>query len=104
LSGVKFIGRRSNWGGLDLSKRLLLIYIDDMTALLDQTVDFVRQLPSDEQDEPARVLLQLAGHEQPPVTLTPAEAASFEESLRQADQGQFATDAEIRAIWTKHGL
>jgi hypothetical protein len=42
----------------------------------------VRQLAPEEQDELARVLLQLAGHEQPAVTLTPAEAASFDESLR----------------------
>ncbi len=76
----------------------------DMTTLLDQAVNAVRQLPPEEQDELARVLLQLAGHEQPAITLTTAEVASFEESLRQADRGEFATDDEMRAIWAKHGL
>jgi len=75
-----------------------------MTTLLDQAFNVVRQLPAEEQEELARVLLQLAGHEQPPVTLTPTEAASFDESLHQADRGEFATDAEISAIWAKHGL
>jgi hypothetical protein len=75
-----------------------------MTTLLDQAVDAIRQLPPEEQDELARVLLQLAGHEQPAVMLTPAEAASFDESLRQAERGEFATDQEVRAIWSKHGL
>ncbi|CCE10940.1 conserved hypothetical protein [Bradyrhizobium sp. STM 3843] len=70
-----------------------------MTTLLDRAFNIVRQLPPDEQDELARVLLQLAGHEQPPVTLTPEETASFHESLCQADRRQFATDDEIRAIY-----
>lgn len=75
-----------------------------MTALLDRAFDVIRRLSPDEQDEFARVLLQLAGHDQPPVALTPDEVASFEESLRQADLGQFATDDEVKAIWAKHGL
>jgi hypothetical protein len=36
--------------------------------------------------------------------LTPEEEASFEESLGQAERGDFATDDQIRAIWAKHGL
>jgi predicted transcriptional regulator len=75
-----------------------------MTTLLDQAVNAVRQLSPEEQDELARVLLQLVGHEQPAVTLTPAEAASFDESLRQAERGEFATEQEVQAIWSKHGL
>jgi hypothetical protein len=56
------------------------------------------------QDELARVLLQFAGEEQPLVQLTAEEEASFEESLAQADRGEFATDDQVRAIWKKHGL
>jgi predicted transcriptional regulator len=36
--------------------------------------------------------------------LTADEEASFEESLAQADRGEFATDEQVRAIWAKHGL
>lgn len=75
-----------------------------MTMLLDQAVETVRVLPDAVQDELARVLLQLAGIDQPPLLLTPEEDAALEDSLAQAERGEFATDEEIGAIWAKHGL
>ena len=75
-----------------------------MTRLLDEAVETVRVLPDAMQDEMARVLLQLAGVDQPLLQLTPEDDAALEESLAQAARGEFATDAEIRAIWAKHGL
>lgn len=75
-----------------------------MTKLFDQAVDTVRALPPDAQDEFARLLLQLAGQEQPPIALTADEAASFEESLDQASRGVRATDEQVQAVWAKHGL
>jgi predicted transcriptional regulator len=75
-----------------------------MTKLLEQAVETVRGLPPDMQDELARVLLQLAGTDQPVVQLSAADEASFEESLAQADRGEFATDEQVRAIWAKYDL
>jgi predicted transcriptional regulator len=75
-----------------------------MTKLLEQAVETVRGLPPEVQDELARILLQLAGTDQPVVQLTAAEEASLAESLAQADRGEFATDEQVRAIWAKHGL
>jgi predicted transcriptional regulator len=56
------------------------------------------------QDDLARILLQLAGQDQPVVQLSAEEAASFDESLAQAERGEFATDEQVRAIWAKYGL
>jgi predicted transcriptional regulator len=64
----------------------------------------VRGLPPDVQDELARILLQLAGKDQPVVQLSPADEASLEESLAQADRGEFATNEQVRAIWAKYNL
>jgi hypothetical protein len=75
-----------------------------MTKLLEQAVETVRGLPADVQDELARVLLQLAGKDQPLFQLSAADEASFEQSLGQADRGEFATDEQVRAIWAKHNL
>ena len=75
-----------------------------MTKLFEQAVETVRTLPAEMQDELARMLLQLAGQDQPVIQLTPEEEASFEESLAQEQRGEFATDEQLRAIWTKHGL
>ncbi|MGP9813843.1 hypothetical protein ACTZWT_20225 [Rhodopseudomonas sp. NSM] len=75
-----------------------------MTRLLDQAIESVRELSADRQDELARLLLQFVGVEQPTLDLTPEEAASFDESLAQAEHGEFASDELVRAIWAKHGL
>jgi hypothetical protein len=75
-----------------------------MTKLLEQAVETVRGLSPDVQDDLARLLLQLAGDDQPVVQLSAAEEASFDKSLAQADRGEFATDEQVRAIWAKHGL
>jgi hypothetical protein len=75
-----------------------------MTKLLERAVETVRGLPPEIQDELARMLLQLAGEDQPVLQLSAAEAASFDESLAQAGRGEFATDEQVRAIWAKHGL
>jgi hypothetical protein len=73
-----------------------------MTKLLEQAVETVRGLPAEMQDELARVVLQLAGKDQPVVQLSATEEASLEDSLGQADRSEFATDEQIRAIWAKY--
>jgi hypothetical protein len=76
-----------------------------MTKLLEQAVETVRGLlPPEMQDELARMLLLLAGEDQPVFQLNAEDGASFDESLAQADRGEFATDEQVRAIWAKHNL
>jgi hypothetical protein len=75
-----------------------------MTKLLEQAVEVVRDLPPEVQDDLARILLQLAGKDQPVIQLSAAEEASLAESLAQADRGEFATDEQVRAIWAKYDL
>jgi predicted transcriptional regulator len=75
-----------------------------MTKLLEQAFETARGLPPAMQDEMARVLLALAGDSRPSIELSAEDEASFEESLAQAERGEFATDEEVRAIWAKHGL
>ena len=76
-----------------------------MTKLLDQALEAVRLLPPDDQDEIARIIMQLAGSGPPAgVSLSPEERHAIERSRRAAERGQFATDEEVRAVWAKHGL
>jgi len=75
-----------------------------MTKLLDQALEAVRGLPPDAQDDIARVLLQLAGNDAEPVTLSTEERTAIAASKAAADRGEFATDEEVRAAWAKHGL
>jgi hypothetical protein len=75
-----------------------------MTKLLDQAVEAVRGLPPDAQDDIARVLLQLAGNDAEPVSVSTEERAAIAASRAAADRGDFATDEQVRAAWAKHGL
>ncbi|MGH7024415.1 MAG: hypothetical protein ACREEB_12620 [Caulobacteraceae bacterium] len=75
-----------------------------MTKLLDRAVDTIRALPAETQDDLARLLLRIAGENQPSVPLTPSEAASFRDSLAESSRGERATEDEVRSVWAKHGL
>ncbi len=75
-----------------------------MTKLLDQAIEAVRVLPPHEQDDLARLLLQLARDDAESVALSPDERAAISRSKEAAARGEFASDDQVRATWTKHGL
>jgi hypothetical protein len=62
----------------------------------------VASLPDEQQDEFARILLQLAGHEQPVYVLTPEEEADLDASIAAEESGDFATDQEMLVIRAKY--
>ncbi|ABD86369.1 hypothetical protein [Rhodopseudomonas palustris] len=75
-----------------------------MTKLLDQAVEAARKLPSNVQDDIARVVLQLAGDASEPVALSPDERAAITASKAAAARGDVATDEQVQAVWAKHQL
>lgn len=75
-----------------------------MTKLFERAVETARALPPEVQDDIARVVLKLAGDDQPAMLLTAEEKASFAKSRDEAARREFATDEQVRAIWAKHGL
>lgn len=75
-----------------------------MTKLLEQAVELARALPPESQDDIARIVLRLAGNEEPPVVLSDEERAALDLSKAAAARGEFATDDQVRAVWAKHGL
>jgi hypothetical protein len=76
-----------------------------MTKLLEQALDAVRLLRPDDQDEIARVMIQLAHSDAgEPVRLSPEEREAIARSRAAAARGEFASDEQIEAVWTKHRL
>jgi predicted transcriptional regulator len=75
-----------------------------MTKLLDRAVAAARSLSADAQDDIPRLLLRLTGDEGAIVALTPEEKAAIERSRAAAAHGEFASDEEVQAVWSKHGL
>jgi hypothetical protein len=76
-----------------------------MTKLLDEAIEAVRRLPSDDQDDIARAIMQLAGADHlAPIILSPEEREAIARSKAAANRGEFATEQQVRAAWAKHGL
>ena len=73
-----------------------------MTRLLEEAVATVASLPDEQQDEFARILLQITGHEQPVFVLTPEEEADLDASIAAEESGDFATDQEMLVIRAKY--
>ncbi len=61
----------------------------------------MRRLPSDSQDEIARVVLTMAGGDSEPEDIDPAHLADVLESLAQAKRRQFTTDAEVEVAFRR---
>jgi hypothetical protein len=75
-----------------------------MTKLLDKAFESACRLPPAMQDDLARLMLSFAGEEGDPVVLTPEEDEALARSEAAAARGEFATDADVRRVWAKHGL
>jgi hypothetical protein len=76
-----------------------------MTKLFERAVETVRALPPETQDALARLVLQLAREDDlPPIAMSVEEETSFEESIAEAERGEFVSDQAIQAFWEKHGL
>jgi hypothetical protein len=84
-----------------LPRRQGKVYLSAMTKLLEHAVDSVRALPPEVQDELARLLLQVAGEEQPVIQLTPEERADLADADAEIARGEFATDEQMRSILAK---
>lgn len=76
-----------------------------MTKLFERAVETVRNLPPETQDALARIVLQLAQeNDLPPIAMSVEDETSFEESMAEAERGEFVSDETIQAFWAKHGL
>ena len=75
-----------------------------MTDLLEKAVAKARALSPDFQDEIARLMLAFVGDEASVYRFTPEEAAEQDAADAEEARGEYATDAEVRAIWAKYGL
>jgi predicted transcriptional regulator len=74
-----------------------------MTKLFEKAIEKVRRLPAEDRDAVAVAVLSMA-EETPVVALDDETRAAIREGLEQARRGEFVPDAEIEALWKRHGL
>jgi len=75
-----------------------------MTKLLEKAIDKVRELPEDEQEAVAAVMLQMAGGDAPVVRLDDETRAAIREGLAQAERSEFVPDEVVARANKRHGL
>jgi predicted transcriptional regulator len=72
-----------------------------MTKLLDLAIAEVRKLSAVDQDETAEMLLWSIETRSGSLSLDSETLAAIDEGLAQAKRGEFASDAEIEALWKR---
>ncbi|MEI7874300.1 MAG: hypothetical protein WCK95_19375 [Alphaproteobacteria bacterium] len=72
---------------------------------MQRALDAVRAMSPEQQDLLAAELMEHARLlTLPPTRLSPEERAELEAALVAARRGEFAGDAEVNAMYAKHGL
>lgn len=75
-----------------------------MTKLLDQAIARVRELPEEEQDSLARVLLSMAELDASAFPLDAETESAIREGLAEAERGEFVADEIVTKANKSHGL
>lgn len=71
-----------------------------MTKLLEQAFEALRNMPDAEQEALARFVLEIA-QDGPPEPIPPEHRAAVLEGLAEADRGEFATEEEVEAAFSR---
>lgn len=72
-----------------------------MTKLMDEVLEKMRLLPEDTQDEIARLLHSIIAEEEAVDDLSPEQDKLLRGRLAEADRREFATTAEMEAVFAK---
>jgi hypothetical protein len=72
------------------------------TELLARALERIEKWPAEAQDQLAELALDIdAGLNDVPYEPTDAELAGIDRGLRDAEQGRFASDADVEAVFAK---
>jgi predicted transcriptional regulator len=75
-----------------------------MTKLLEEAIAKVRELPAEQQDEAAEVMLSVARKADDPVRLDDDTRAAVRRGVEQARRGEFVSDEELTAFLKRNRL
>jgi hypothetical protein len=78
--------------------------MSEFSKRLLQAIEAAKAWPVDRQDAAAEVLEHMNRLATQPYKLTDEERADLEEALAEARRGEFASDAEVAAMFARHGL
>jgi hypothetical protein len=73
-----------------------------MIKMLEEALQEVQALSPEMQEQAARMSLAYAGDEEPVLKLTPEEEGDLIEAQAEMRRGEFATAAEVEAVFAKY--
>jgi hypothetical protein len=68
---------------------------------IDAVLDRVRNWPPERQEDAARVLLAMEAQDASPYQLSPEERADLLMALEEVERGDFASDEEVAAVFSR---
>ena len=69
---------------------------------IDAVLDRVHSWPKSRQEDAVRILLAMEAQAAAPYVLDAEERADLEAALDEAARGEFATEAEVEAVFARH--
>lgn len=72
-----------------------------MTKLLDDVIKIIQAWPPGRQDDLARIALRMNENGASPYVLTADEEAAVALSMAETDRGEFASDEEVEAAYSR---
>jgi len=78
--------------------------MNQISKRLEKALAAVKDWPPDRQEAAAEVLEHMDRLAMTPYQLSDQERADLEEALAEARRGEFASDAEVAAMFARHGL
>jgi hypothetical protein len=78
--------------------------IRSMTNMTKEAIAVLRELPEDRQETIALAILDFASHDDDVYHLTDDERREVRAGLAENDQGEFATEREVQAVYKRLGV
>lgn len=78
--------------------------MNELTKKLAQAVESAKAWPADQQNAAADLLDKLGRLAEHPYEPSDEELAEIEAGLAEARRGEFASDAEVAALFARYGL
>jgi len=75
-----------------------------MIKLLEEAITKVRELPDEDQEAVAAVMLSMAGADAPVVRLSDQTRAAIREGIAQAERGEFVSDEVVAEADKRHDI
>jgi hypothetical protein len=78
--------------------------MNQLSPRLARALEQAKGLPTETQNAAAEVIERLAAQAAAPYQLSADEEADLDAALAEAERGEFASDAEVAAVFARHGL